>query len=184
MASLAQAWTAQGSDPTTISATDSIAFSDGTFGNAITVGEYQDGTHVRLSGGTEKEAANNPHNTKYLTSSTMSLNGAASANLSTLTTGNSPLKINVTHDNSVAISAIKLYAYDGTTTTDEPTDTTVYVAEQGDSDWTATAGSGTALTVTNSDAATSHDFFFAISVKPDAVGVKSANKLRWEFTYQ
>ncbi len=92
---LSQQWKLQGTTATTIDDTDSIAFSDGTFGHSITVGTYNGGTHVRNSGGTDDSASNSPHNTKYLTSTTMSLNGGSSANLSTLTTANSPLKITI-----------------------------------------------------------------------------------------
>ena len=182
---LTQTWELQGTTATTIDATDSIAFSNGTFGQPIQVGSYNDKTHVRTSGGTDKSASNSPHNTKYLTSTTMSLNGGASANLSTLTTGNSPLKITITESVNITVTDIKMYAYDGTTTTNAPSGMNVYLAEQGDSSWTQAHGSGNALTLDNhSTAATSHDFYVAISASPTSVGVKSANKIRIEFTYQ
>jgi len=182
---LTQDWKLQGTTATTIDETDSIAFSDGTFGHPIQVGSYNDGTHVRSSAGVDDSASNSPHNTKYLTSTTMSLNGGASANLSTLTTGNSPLKITVTESVNITVTDIKMYAYDGTTTTNAPSGMNVYLAEQGDSSWTQAHGSGNALTLDDrSTAATSHDFYVAISASPTSVGVKSANKLRLEFVYQ
>ncbi len=182
---LTQDWKLQGATATTIDATDSIAFSDGTFGQPIQVGSYNDGTHVRSSSGVDDSASNSPHNTKYLTSTTMSLNGGASANLNTLTTGNSPLKITVTESVNITVTDIKMYAYDGTTTTNAPSGMNVYLAEQGDSSWTQAHGSGNALTLDDhSTAATSHDFYVAISASPTSVGVKSANKLRLEFVYQ
>ena len=182
---LTQTWRLQGTTATTIDATDSIAFSNGTFGQPIQVGSYNDKTHVRTSGGTDKSTSNSPHNTKYLTSTTMSLNGGASANLSTLTTANSPLKITVSESTNITVTDIKMYAYDGTTTTNAPSGMNVYLAEQGDSSWTQAHGSGNALTLNNhSTAATSHDFYVAISASPTSVGVKSANKLRLEFVYQ
>jgi len=45
----------------------------------------------------------------------MSLNGGASANLSTLTTANSPLKITVSESVNITVTGVKMYAYDGTT---------------------------------------------------------------------
>jgi len=183
--SLAQQWKLQGTTATTIDETDSIAFSDGTFGHPIQVGSYNDGTHVRSSAGVDDSASNSPHNTKYLTSTTMSLDGGSSANLSTLTTANSPLKITVSESVNITVTDIKMYAYDGTTTTNAPSGMNVYLAEQGDSSWTQAHGSGNALELgDHSTAATSHDFYVAISASPTSVGVKSANKIRIEFTYQ
>ena len=182
---LTQDWKSQGTTATTIDATDSIAFSDGTFGHPIQVGSYNDGTHVRTSGGTDKSASNSPHNTKYLTSTTMSLNGGASANLSTLTTANSPLKITVSESVNITVTGVKMYAYDGTTTTNAPSGMNVYLAEQGDTSWKLAHGSGNALSLNDqTTAATTHDFYVAISASPTSVGVKSANKLRLEFVYQ
>ena len=182
---LVQDWKLQGTTATTIDATDSIAFSNGTFGQPIQVGSYNDKTHVRTSGGTDKSASNSPHNTKYLTSTTMSLNGGASANLSTLTTANSPLKITVSESVNITVTGVKMYAYDGTTTTNAPSGMNVYLAEQGDTAWVQAHGSGSALELDDhSTAATSHDFYVAISASPTSVGVKSANKLRLEFVYQ
>jgi hypothetical protein len=62
---------------------------------------------------------------------------------------------------------------------------TVQLAEQGDAAWTQAHGSAAALEPADSTTpAESHDFFFLISASPSSVGVKSANKVRIEFTYQ
>lgn len=182
---LTQTWVLQGTSPTTIGATDSVAFSDGTFGNPINVGAYNDGTHVRSSGGADDSSGNSPHNSKYLTSSTVSLDGAGSANLSTITTANCPLKITIAEAVNITVTDITFYAYDGSTTTSAPTNLEVEVAEQGDASWTQAHGSGSALAIDDSlTPATSHDFFVLMSVKPTAIGVNSTNKVRIEFTYQ
>ena len=182
---LTQTWRQQGTTATTIDATDSIAFSNGTFGQPIQVGSYNDKTHVRTSGGTDKSASNSPHNTKYLTSTTMSLNGGASANLSTLTTANSPLKITISESTNITVTGVKMYAYDGTTTTNAPSGMNVYLAEQGDTSWKLAHGSGNALVLNDQTTpATSHDFYVAISASPTSIGTKDANKVRIEFSYQ
>ena len=182
---LTQTWVLQGTSPTTIEATDSLAFSNGTFGNPIQVGAYNGGTHVRSNAGADDSSGNSPHNSKYLTSSTVSLNGAGSASLSTISTTNSPLKITIAESVNITVSDISLYAYDGTTTTVAPTDLNVQLAQQGDSTWTLAHGSASALTLDDSTTpATSHDFFVLVSVSPTTIGVKSANKIRIEFTYQ
>lgn len=182
---LSQQWKLQGTTATTIDDTDSIAFSDGTFGHSITVGTYNGGTHVRNSGGTDDSASNSPHNTKYLTSTTMSLNGGSSANLSTLTTANSPLKITISESVNITVTNVKMYAYDGTTDANAPTGMNVYLAEQGDTAWVQAHGSGNALSLNDqTTAATSHDFYVAISVSPTSIGTKSTNKVKITFTYQ
>jgi hypothetical protein len=176
-------WSLQGTTPTTIAATDILQFAGATFDSAITVGEYNDSTHVETNTATNKSSGNSPHNTKYLTSSTVSLNGAASANVSTISTANCPLKINFAHSTAVAVSGHTIYAYNGTTTTTGPTDVTFYIAEQGAANWTAASGSASALAVTNSASSTSHDFFFLVSASPTSVGEKTAFAIRSELTY-
>jgi hypothetical protein len=140
---------------------------------------------VRSSGGSDLSSANTPHNTKYLTSSTVSLNGAGSVNVNTISTANSPLRLTVTEDTSITVTAIKLYAYDGTTQSAAPTGTTVQLMQQSKSAWVQAHGSGSALSIDDSSTpATTHNFYVLVSVSPTSVGVKSANKLRLEFTYQ
>jgi len=60
---------------------------------------------------------------------------------------------------------------------------TFQAAEQGDSAWTNAEGSAAALTLTDQGAATSHDYFIAVSASPESVGLKSAFALRVELTY-
>ena len=177
-------WTLQGTTPTVIAATDLVQFAgSGGFDTAVAVSAYNDTTHVETSAAANKSSANSPHNTKYLTSSTVSLNGAGSANVNTISTGNCPLLINFADASAVAISGAILYAYDGTTTTTAPTGVTFQAAEQGDSAWTGAGGSAAAVSVNDSAAATSHDFFFLISASPTSVGEKTAFTIRMELTY-
>jgi len=174
----------QGETATTIDATDFLAFSDGTFGNPITVNEYNGGTHVRSSGGANDSSANTPKNNKYIASSTADW-GDGTESLTNILDGECALKMTIAYDTNITVTDITMYAYDGTTTTTAPTDTDVYLAEKGDANWTNADGSAAALTISDSDTpATSHNFYIAVSVKPTAVGIKSANKIRTEFTYQ
>lgn len=181
---LTQTWVLQGASPTTIEATDYIHFSAGTFGSAMALNAYNGGTHVRSSVGADDSSANTPKNSKYLTASTVDI-GSGSTALSGVTTANCPLKITVAFDSSITISDAILYAYDGSTTTNAPTGMTVQLAEQGDTNWTQAHGSGSALGLADkSTPATSHDYYVLISANVTAVGTKSANKVRLEFTYQ
>lgn len=176
-------WTLQGSTPTTIEATDRIKFAGGTFSTAVTVGSYNSSTHVASSTNTDDSASNTPHNTQYLTTSTVSLNGGGSTALSGISTANCPLKINFSDASSVTTTDAILYAYDGTTTTSAPTGVTFYAAEQGDSNWTAAEGSAAGVSINDDTASTSHDYYFCISASPDSVGEKTAFAIRIELTY-
>lgn len=176
-------WTLQGTSPTTIEATDIIQFAGATFDSAITVGSYNDSTHVESSVGADDSSGNTPHNTKYVASGTLSLNGGATSNVVDLTTGNCPLKINFADGSSVTTTGNILYAYDGSTTTSAPTGVTFYAFEQGDSAWTNAEGSASAVSVNDDTASTSHDYYFGISASPESVGEKTAFKIRMELTY-
>lgn len=181
---LTTTWVLQGTSPTTIEATDSLAFSDGTFGNPITVGAYNGGTHVRSSGGVDDSSGNSPRNVKYVASGTADW-GDGTESLADMLTGEATLKLTISESTNITVTDITMYAYDGTTTTDAPVGMDVYLAEQGDEAWTNADGSAAALTISDSDTpATDHYFYVAVSASPSSVGVKSANKLRVEFTYQ
>lgn len=183
-------WTLQGTTPTTIDATDKVQFAGATFDSAITVGAYQATTHVKSSGGANDSSANTPKNSKFIsqTGGTAGASqvdiGGGTVDLATITTANCPLKINFSHGSSVVTSGAIFYAYDGTTTTAVPTEVTFQAAEQGDANWTNAEGSAAGVTITDDTTATSHDYFLLISASPEAVGLKSAFKLRLELTYQ
>ncbi len=177
-------WSLQGTTPTTIDATDLVQFAgSGGFDSKITVGSYNDTTHVKSSGNANDSSANTPHNNKWLTSTTVSLNGAGSTALSAATTAACALKINFADAASVATSAAKFYAYDGTTTTVNPTAVTFKAAQQGNSTWVDAETVTTPLNLADQTASTSHDFFILASASPDSVGLKSAFSLRIELTY-
>ena len=181
---LTTTWVLQGTTPTTIDATDSIAFSDGTFGNAIEVSAFNDGTHVRSSGGANDSSANTPNNVKYIASGTGDW-GAGTETLTAILDAENSLKVTVAFDSAITISAATIYAYDGTTTATAPAGMDVYMFESGDAAWTNVDGSAAALSLTDKGTpATSHDYYMSISASPSSVGVKSANKVRMEFTYQ
>jgi hypothetical protein len=176
-------WTLQGTTPTTIDATDVVKFAGGTFASAITVNAYNDSTHVASSIDADDSSANTPHNTKYVASGTLSLDGGGTTNVVDLTTGNCPLKINFSDAASVTTTGAIFYAYDGSTTTTAPTGVTFQAFEQGDAAWTGAGGSAAAVTINDDGAGTSHDYYFGISASPTSVGAKTAFKLRIELTY-
>lgn len=181
---MTQTWELQGTTATTIEATDSIAFSDGTFGNPITVSSFNGGTHVRSSAGVDDSSANTPNNVKYIASGTGDW-GAGTESLNLILDSECTLKLTISETSNITVTDITMYAYDGTTTTAAPVGMDVYLAESGDAAWTNADGSAAALTIADSTTpATDHYFYIAVSASPSSVGVKSANKLRCEFTYQ
>lgn len=182
-------WTLQGTTPTTIDATDIVQFAGATFDSPITVNVYQDSTHVESSVGANDSSGNTPKNSKFISQSGGTAGdsqvdiGAGTVDLDTVSTANSPLKINFSHGTSVVTTNHILYAYNGTTTTVGPTEVDFRCAEQADANWTNAEGSGSALGITDDTTATSHDYFILISASPTTVGEKTAFKLRDELTY-
>lgn len=183
-------FTLQGASPTTIDATDIIQFAGGTFDSPIAVNSYNDSTHVESSVGADDSNGNTPHNNKFI-SQTGGTGGDSQADwgdgtedLDQITTAECALKINFSHGSAVACSAIKFYAYDGTTPATAPSNIDVRVAEQGDANFTEAEGSAAALTLADSGSATSHDFFIVLSASPLTVGEKTAFAFAIELTYQ
>lgn len=176
-----------------VGATDRIWFNGvgGTFGTNVVVSSYQDGTHVSNSSDVQQDSNATPvHNTKFLTSTTMSLDGAGSAALSTLTTANAPLKFTFDTTDlggaSVVTSGAKLYAYsssDGTPVSG----ITVQAGEAAvTSTWVSIGTTGAAaagLSIADQSTATSHNFFVAVSVTPTSTGAKTTNVLKLSLTY-
>jgi hypothetical protein len=180
-------WTAQLTTGTlTIGATDKVGFYGTNFGDAITVNSYQDSTHIENSSGTHQCTTNHVHNTKYLTSTTVSIDGGASQTLgaSVPTTAQCPLKINFSDASSVATSNGKFWADNGSDTATAPTDVTFKAGEQSNTSWTSAAPKSNAVSLANQAAATSHDFYIFCSASPTAVGDKTAFRLGIELTYQ
>lgn len=182
-------WYLQGSTPTEIEATDILQFAGSVFGSAIFTTEYNDSTHVKAAGGANDSSGNTPNNNKFISQAggtggdSQADWGDGTEDLDQITDAECALKINFADASSVAITDHYVYAYDGSTTTNPPTDVTFQIAEQGDANWTEAGGSAAALAVTDSGAATSHDFYFAVSASPDTVGQKTAFKIRDELIY-
>lgn len=182
-------WYLIGSSDTTLEATDILQFAGASFDSAITVGAYNDSTHVESSVGANDSSANTPNNVKFV-SQTGGTGGDSQADwgdgtedIDQILTTECTLKINFSHGVSVITTGAKFYAYDGTTPATAPVDVTVKGAEQGDANFTDCGGSGSAITITDDTTGTSHDYYVLLSVSPDSVGEKD---FAWgiELTYQ
>ena len=173
----------QGTTPTVIDATDRLQFAGASgFDAKVTVAAYNDTTHVKSSANADDSSGNTPKNNKYISGTTADW-GDGVENLNLITDAECALKINFSDAASVAITGAIFYAYDGVTTTDVPTGVTFQAAEQGAANWVNAEGSAAAVTLADSAAATSHDYFIAVSASPESVGLKSAFALRVELTY-
>lgn len=183
-------WTLQGTSPTVVDATDIVQFAAaGGFDSKITVGEYNDTTHVSSNVGVDDSSGNTPNNVKFISQTGGGAGdsqadwGGGTEDIDAILTTECTLKINFSDAASVITESAIFYAYDGTTTTAVPTGVTFVAFEQGDILFTAAEGSAAALSLTDQAANTSHDFFIGTSVSPDSVGLKSDFALRTELTY-
>ena len=153
---------------------------------------WQDGTH-QGSGtpGTDGcgGGPNSSHlsNVKFLTTSTMSLNGAASANITDANLAEGACSCRVRLQNASAISSQNtfLFCFDNTTDTAEAVEIEAYGFERGVSAtaWTqlnddsANIGgdnSGERLDVSEKSSVTDASWYFALSARGESAGGKSA----------
>jgi len=172
-----------------VQATDQIWWTSGVDNSAqnyVVVNSYQDKTLVYDSDGTTLQTGSPVHNTKYLSSSTVSLDGGGSVALSTLTNSNVSFKFTFDTSDlggaSVATSGAKFYAYDGTTDVNPMAGINFQAAIPGQSTWVAANGLNAALNLDPQSAATTHNFYIATSSSPTSTGVKSG-KLKFSLAY-
>jgi hypothetical protein len=168
-----------------VGATDRIWWTSGVnITDNVVVGSYQDGTHITNSSDVHQCSTNHVHNIKYVDATHFILDGGGSTLLAAgaPTTAQCPMKFNFSDAASVATSAGKFYAYDGTTDTTAMVGVTFQAIEQANTTWVAANGSGAAVNLANQSAATSHDFYIAASVSPTSTGAKTG-KVKITLTY-
>jgi hypothetical protein len=164
---------------------------------AITVGEFQDGTHAGSNDpGTDQCGANHMNNVKFISSGSYALNGGATEllNDTNLLADECTLKVIFSHGSAVVTSNARFYCFDGVTETDFAPGLDVYAFERGvgATTWTeindASAGQGgdtvgVRLALGDQGSATDHDFYLAISASPESVGAKAAFDFGIALTY-
>lgn len=171
---------------------------------AITVAEFQDGTHAGTNDpGTDACGTNHMNNVKYVDSTHFILNGGSSEvlNDTNLTQNECTLRIHFNHGSAVAVTGARLYCYDGTTTTTPGIGVDMAAFQQGESEsaWTVinddtvagafTNGSiggdntGERLDLADSGSSQDHYWYCAISVSPETVGDKASVDLGVTLTY-
>jgi hypothetical protein len=175
-------------------AANTIIFGGSSFGSNIDVDSWQDSTHA--GNGDPGSDQGTMNNVKYLTGSTMSVNGGGSENINdtNLATTECTLKVNFSHGSSVAITGARFYSYDGSVVGNEAVGVGVYAFERGvsASAWThinSDSGniggdnSGERLALADQGAGTSHDYYIAASASPESVGAKTSFDFGVALTY-
>ena len=189
---LTQVWAVPGVSPTTIDATDSIAFSGtAVFGTSITVDAYNGGTHVRSSVGADDSSGNTPNNVKFISqdggtaSDSQADWGDGTEDIDAILAAECNLTVTIGYGTNITVTDASIFAYDGTTEGTAPTETDVYCFERLDIVWTNIDGSAAAMALEDSTTpATSHVFYMGLSVKPTVIGTKADNAVKFAFTYQ
>lgn len=165
-----------------LNATDHIWVNGTSFGLNIVSGQYQDSTHISDANDVQRDTTSALNNTKYVTDSTVSVNGASAVTLSGVTSSQVPLKFTFTNGSAVATSNCKFYAYDGVTDANPMLGVNFKAAEVGDTSWTAANGLSSALNLDNQGSNTAHNFYIAISASPTSPGAKSGS-VKLSLTY-
>lgn len=179
--------------------TNTIVFSGNstTITTPITVGTWQDGTHIGNGDpGTDQCGTNHVPNVKYVSSTQFSVNGAATTTVAdaNLATTQCTLRIKFTDASSVALSSARFYAYDGSVETNEAVGIEAYAFERGVSatTWTMinddsgnTGGDNATerLGLSDQAASTEHTYYLAITARPETVGAKTQFDFGIALTY-
>jgi hypothetical protein len=165
----------------------------------VSIDAFQDGTHLGSGDpGTDQCGANHVNNVKYLTDTTMSVNGGGSETLNdaNLAEAECTLRIKFSDASAVVTTAARFYTFNGTVVTVEAEGVVVYAYERGVAHaggWTkinddvANIGgdnSGERLDLADQAApATTHYFYLAMSVAAQSVGSKGNFDMGVALTY-
>ena len=163
---------------------------------AITVGTWQDGTHLGNGDpGTDQCGTNHVPNVKYISGTQYDDGGGTeSLNDTNLLATECTMRIEFTDASSVAISNGRFYSFDGATETNEAVGIEAYAFEQGivASAWTQINddsgniggdNSGERLDLSDQATGTEHYYYLAVSARPESVGSKTEFDFGVALTY-
>lgn len=181
---------------TSIGANTIVFAGSGGITTPITVGAWQDETHIGSNDpGTDQCGTNHCKNVKWISNTQFdSGGGTETLNDTNLTSDECTIRVRFTDGASVAITNARFYAYDGTTTTTEAVGVDVEAFQQGVTATTWTTinddsgniggdNSGERLDLADQGAATDHTYYIAISVSPESVGDKASFDFGLALTY-
>jgi hypothetical protein len=176
---------------------NTIVFSgSGGLDTAITVGNWQDETHLGDGDpGTDQCGSNHVPNVKYVSGTQFDSGGGTEAlNDTNLVQTECTLRVKFTDASSVATSNGRFYSFDGSTETNEALGVEAYAFEQGvgATSWTQINddsgdiggdNSGERLALSDQSAGTEHYFYIAVSARPESVGSKTQFDFGVALTY-
>lgn len=168
---------------------NTIGFFGAGFGLSQRVGEYNDATYRTNEDGSS-DGGSLP-NLKWANVSGAFVAAEVSATeLLEVANSEATLRIKLNTDSSVATQNTKFRAFDKTSINSDPSGVTVQAAEiikpggsrgAGDTNWTSIAGSGSVLSLADqTGVATEHNWYVALSSKPDSIGEKTNFAFYWE----
>jgi hypothetical protein len=165
-------WYLQGTSDTEIEDTDILQFASGTFDSRMLVGDFNESTHVKTSGGADKSSGNTPNNNRYVSINEVSVNEGSDQALNTVVDGEAILKIVIEDTSSFEVESGKFYI--------SGNDIDFQVAEVGDTNFTQAIDSASALDLDDkSTPATSQTYYLIASLSPETFGTLSAT-MRFE----
>lgn len=175
----------------TIGSTNLLAFvGDSGYGSPIWVGQYNDGTHIRLGAAAQDDVdaciSNNEHltNLKYIDANNVSIGGGASASLDTLV-NTQAIRITVNSDSAFVVLAARLYAFDGVSVNTPPANLNFQCCELGNTAWTLANGRTNALNLAaQGTSSNDHTFYVGTSISPTATGASLSFSTRLEVDIQ
>jgi len=162
----------------------------------ITVGNWQDETHIGNGDpGTDQCGTNHVPNVKYISGTQFdSGGGTETLNDTNLVATECTLRVTFTDASAVATSSARFYTFDGTTETTEAVGIEAYAFEQGvtATSWTQINddsgniggdNSGERLALSDQSSNTEHTFYIAVSARPESVGSKTEFDFGIALTY-
>lgn len=177
--------------------TNTIVFSGtGGISTPITVGNWQDETHIGTDDpGADQCGSNHVPNVKYISDTQADIGGGTiSLNDTNIAATQCTLRIYFTDASSVATSNARFYSFDGTTATAEAVGIEAYAWERGvgtatwtlindDSGNTGGDNAGEYLSISDDTAATEHTYYICVSARPESVGSKTQFDFGIALTY-
>ena len=123
-------------------------------------------------------------NLKYIDANNVSIAGGASASLATVVNTNT-IRVNVTSDTNFVVLAARLYAFDGVSVNNPPSNINFQCFELGNTAWTLANGRSNALALAaQGNSALTHTFYIGASLSPSATGASLSFAQRLEVDIQ
>lgn len=185
-------------DPT--GAFNGVGFFGNAFGQSVRVGEYQDSTFQTNDAGAVE--GGEMLNDKYISSSGVKIGAGSIELLSAINCNETTLMIRLTNATPIQTQNTTFRAYDRLNINSNPSGITVQAFEaastpsgslsgndsslnsDGDTTWTAIAGSGATLSfIEQSGSSTDHYFYIGLSCSPTSIGEKLGLGFHFESEY-